>query len=283
MKRALLTIAAVAATLAAAAQTDGTEARRAEIRVAGATGRADSSVVTISPEYLHRRGRGRDGVVIHVGEYDLRLETARMSRERRGKYQGRIGNFEIGFNNFREMPNAYNGYEEPERGFMDLRVGKSISFTWNWYTFSTAITRNRAIGVTGGVGLVSNNYRFKAANPMDIIEKRLRPIESGRDLRKSKMATFAIHFPVALEFNLSRDFFISAGGWLDLVTGSHIKWRSPKQKLRRLSTNFFQAGVTARVGFHHAYMFGSYNFVEMFEQGYGPRLNPYTIGIGFGF
>ncbi len=62
-----------------------------------------------------------------------------------------------------------------------------------------------------------------------------------------------------------------------------MKWKSPKDKLRGLGPNFLQAGATFRIGFRHAYLFTSYDFVELFRGGHGPVLNPYTVGVGFGF
>jgi hypothetical protein len=166
---------------------------------------------------------------------------------------------------------------------MDLLNGKSIHFSMNVFTFSTALTRDNTLGVTAGIGFTANNYAFETPSAFTRHERLLIPVDAGHELKKAKLNTFAIHLPLALEVNPARHFFFSAGGYLDLVTGGHMKWKSPKDKLRGVGTNFLQAGVTLRVGFRHTYAFGSYNFVEMFRDGRGPRLNPYTVGLGFGF
>lgn len=224
---------------------------------------------------------------IRVAGYEVLLEaketTPRAIKNGSGYYGGRIGSFEIGFNGFRELAGAYDLYPESEKGFMDLRMGKSIHFTFNVWTFSTTLTRNNTLGVTGAIGLTANNYAFETASTYIVDGKLLRPVDPGHNLKKSKLNTFAIHFPLALEVNPTRNFFFSVGGYVDLVTGGHMKWKSPKDKLRDLSPNFLQAGLTARIGFRHAYLFGSYDFVEIFKDGRGPALNPYTFGLGFGF
>jgi hypothetical protein len=166
---------------------------------------------------------------------------------------------------------------------MDLRNGKSIHLTFNMFTFSTGLNKRNTLGLTAGIGFSCNNYRFDTPVTFAVSSRMLHPVDPESYLKKSKLTTFAIHFPLALEVNPTRNFFFSVGGFVDLVTGTHMKWKAPKDKLRGLGTNFFQAGTTARIGFKNAYVFGSYNFVEMFRDGRGPVVNPYTIGMGFGF
>ncbi len=222
-------------------------------------------------------------MTIRTGGYTFSFETARQSRSKRGRYEGRIGSFEIGFNGFRELSDAYAAYPEGEQGFMDIRMGKSIHFTYNIWTFATRFTRNNVLGITGAIGFTANNYRFETTSHYVLTGKMLHPVDAGHYLKKSKLNTFAIHFPLALEVNPTRNFFFSVGGWVDLVTGSHMKWKAPKGKLKRMGVqNFLQAGATVRIGFKNAYVFGSYNFVELFKEGRGPVFNPYTFGMGFG-
>jgi hypothetical protein len=224
---------------------------------------------------------------IRVAGYEVLLEgrvsTPRFPKHKGRYYGGRIGTFEIGFNGFRATPGAYSAYPADEAGFMDLRVGKSIQFTFNMFTFSASLARNNALGVTAAIGFTANNYAFADPTAFTKADRMLRPVDVGHVLKKAKLNTFAIHLPLALEVNPTRNFFFSAGGFLDLMMCSHMKWKKPKEKLRGLSTNFLHAGVTARIGFKNAYVYGSYDFVEIFKTGRGPVVNPYTVGLGFGF
>jgi hypothetical protein len=230
-----------------------------------------------------------DQMSIRVAGYEVllngKVSTPHLPRHRGRYYGGRIGLFEVGFNGFHTPPGAYSAYPASEAGFMDLRVGKSIQVTLNMFTFSASLARNNVLGVTAAIGFTANNYTFVDPTAFTKIDRMIRPADAGHALKKSKLNTFAIHLPLALEVNPNRNFFFSAGGYVDLITGSHMKWKRPKEKLRGLSTNFIHAGVTARVGFKNAaaYIYGSYDFVEMVQKGHGPVLNPYTVGIGFGF
>jgi hypothetical protein len=198
-------------------------------------------------------------------------------------YRGRIGGYETGFGGFRTTSATYAGYPAAESGFMDLNMGKSIHIALNLFSFSAPFTRNNVFGISAAAGLSMSNFVF--STPMAYVksDKLLRPVDAGHYLKKAKLNTFAIHFPVALEVNPVHDFFFSVGGYADLVVGSHMKWKFPKEKLHGLGTNFLQAGVTARMGFHNVYAFANYGLTEIFKTGYGPAVNPYTFGIGFGF
>jgi hypothetical protein len=198
-------------------------------------------------------------------------------------YGGRIGLWEIGLNGFRNAPGAYSMYPAEERGFMDLDVSRSIHVSWNFYTFSTSFTRNNTIGLTMGVSCVWNDYAFETKNRYARVDGMIRPVAPETELKKSKLGIGSIRVPLALEINPSRNFFVSFGGYVDLVTNSLLKSKHPKEKLMNVNTNFFQAGLTLRMGFHTAYFFGHYGLTEMFKDGRGPALNPFTFGIGWGF
>lgn len=223
---------------------------------------------------------------IRVAGYEVLLEgntgIRHSASDWPGYYGGRIGSFEIGFNGFRDAPGAYSAYPDPEAGFMDLRMGKSFHLTFNAFTFSTRLTRNNLLGLTAAIGFTANNYVFETPAAFIREGRLLTPVAVDRELKKAKLNTFAIHLPLAFEVNPTRNFFFSAGGFVDFVTGGHMKWKSPKDKLRGVGTNFLQAGATVRVGYRHVYAFANYNFTEVFRQGRGPVLNPYTVGIGFG-
>jgi hypothetical protein len=204
-------------------------------------------------------------------------------KKSRRPYGGRIGTWEFGNNGFRKASNAYAMYPANEKGFMELDVKKSNHITWNWVTLSTSFTRRNVLGLTMAIGFTWNNYVFETRSRYAKIDGMIHPVESETDLKKAKLSTFALHIPLALEINPSRSFFISLGGYVDMVGRSRLKSKFPKQKLWNPYTNYLQAGVTVRAGFRNIYVFGNYGLTEMFKDGRGPALNPYTFGCGFGF
>lgn len=250
----------------------------------GASSRELPHVKAENPAVTIRPVDGEPGKMsVRVGGYELTLEGDGTRPFHRKKYGGRIGTVELGFNGFRSTGASYRGYPAGEAGFMDLNMGKSFHLTVNVFTFSTSFLRDNLLGMTIGVGLTSNDYTFETPATYIKSDNMIRPVDPGYYLKKAKLHTLALHIPLALEVNPTRSFFVSVGGHIDLMLRSHLKWKSPKEKLRSPYTNFLQAGVTARIGFRHAYLMGSYNFVEMFKGGRGPALTPYMFGIGFGF
>jgi hypothetical protein len=226
---------------------------------------------------------------VRVGGYELLLEQHVRHLDKRSKrsfpipYGGRIGTWEIGFNGFDTRSNSYSMYPTEEQGFMELNIAKSIHITFNMFTFSTSFTQNNVLGLTMGIGLTSNNYVFDTQSRYAKIGRMIHPVSPETNLKKSKLSTFALHIPMALELNPSRNFFISVGGYADLMLKSRLKSKFPKEKVWSPYTNFLQAGVTVRAGFRSIYLFGNYAITEMFKNGRGPALNPYTFGFGFGF
>jgi hypothetical protein len=226
---------------------------------------------------------------ITVGGWEVVLEpNGSMSGNRRlnryiKHYSGHIGTWEVGFNGFRTTGNTYAAYPAGEHGFMDLDNARSLHITANLFTFSTRFTRNNVVGMTMGVGVSFNDYAFDTKSAYVKVDGMLHPVAVDHQLKKAKLNTLSIHIPLALEVSPSRNFFFSVGGYADLLIGSHMKWKFPKEKLLGPSTNFLQAGVTARLGFRKVYVFGNYNCVEMFRSGRGPAVNAYSFGLGLGF
>ena len=216
------------------------------------------------------------------GHREREHEHDRDHRRRRWNYGGRLGLLEVGFNNFRTYDNSYFMYPAAERGFMELDIARSINVTLNLSTFSTPLIRN-FMGISMGLGVAYDQYTLDNPVPFEKNGGVLHPVMTDSYLKRSKLRSLALHVPLVLEITPARNFFLSAGGYADLVFWSSAKWKSPKEKFRNPYFNFLQAGLTARIGFRDLYLFGNYDITELFETGKGPRLNPYTFGLGFGF
>lgn len=210
-------------------------------------------------------------------------ESGRKKHRRIKPYGGRVGLLEIGFNGLAANKGAYSMYPADEQGFMDLNMGRSFNITVNIFTFSTSFTRNNTIGLTMGIGLTSNDFILETPVRFAKIDRMIRPIEPVCCLKKAKLNTFALHIPFVIEINPTRNFFISGGGYADLLLASRFKSKFPTERLRSPYTNFVQAGVTVRAGFRNVYIFGNYALTELFRDGRGPSMNHYTFGLGFGF
>ncbi len=262
MRRLLLSSALLAATIGTGVQNTAAQEKSGQmsIRVAG------YEVLLNGEDDNCRRERRRDS-----------------EHWRRRNYGGRLGVLEVGFNNFRTYDNSYLAYPAAAEGFMDLDIARSVDITLNLSTFSTSLVRGNWLGISMGLGVTYDQYTLDMPMTFSKHGGMLHPIEPEHYLKRSKLRTLALHVPLVLEINPTRNFFLSAGGYADVVLWSGAKWKSPKEKFRNPYFNFIQAGLTARIGFRDCYIFGNYDLTELFETGKGPRLTPYTFGLGFGF
>ena len=195
-------------------------------------------------------------------------------------FYSRQGIFEIGFNDFRTSAGTYVDYPAAENGFMDLNIARSYHIAGHVSTISQGLGSTR-FGLTMALGFAYDQYFLETAVAFEKADRMLRPYQPDHRLQKSKMRTLTFHIPLLLEWQLSRRFFIAAGGYADALLWSDIKWKSPKEKLHTPYLNFLHAGLTARVGFGEWYFYGNYALTEMFKTGRGPVVSPYTVGVGF--
>lgn len=214
------------------------------------------------------------------GEYE---KGYNMYGKHRGNYGGRIGLIELGGNFLRTYGDSYAAYPASDDGFLTLNPWDSAHITLNLSTFSTSLVRGNRLGVTLGLGFTYAQYGLDNPIPLAKIDRMLYPVESDTQYKSSRLKTFALHLPLALEINPTRDFFISVGGYLDWMLAATAKWKKPKQKFQNPYINPFQVGLTARIGFREVYLFGNYAVTDFFQKGKGPRMNSYSVGVGFGF
>jgi opacity protein-like surface antigen len=268
---------------------------------------APAQQITASgPEVEFNTVQGREGTTsIRVAGFEIRLGDDRRdtfnhrdkNREQwdympnsrpnwpyknRESYNGRIGLFEFGVNFHRTYADSYAAYPDAEKDFMALNYN-STNLTFNFATFSTPLVRGGWLGATMAMGVTYNQWDLDTPTPLAKIDRRLRPVADGAAPRVSRLRYWGFHIPLVLEINPTRKFFLSGGGYADVMFWSDAKWKKPKQKLSDPYITPFQLGLTARVGFQDFYFWGKYSFSDFFQEGKGPRLNPYTIGFGLGF
>jgi len=147
------------------------------------------------------------------------------------------------------------------------------------------------------LGINFNKYRFDGNNSIikgenGVIEP-LYPAE-GMVYTKSKLVTTYATLPVILETqiplsNPKRTINLGAGIIGAAKLGSHTKvvyHTDGKHKTKNkddFSLNTFRWGATARIGYEFFQVYGTCYFTSMFENGKGPELYPFEIGIAFTF
>ena len=193
-------------------------------------------------------------------------------------------NFEFGFNYL--LTPDYSIYPKGTREFLNLHTGKSIHFGTNVINVKASLNRSNTLGITSGLTLVWRDYAFSDRN-MTVTKENdmLVPVQIDGNFKKTKLSTFTLRVPLLLTISEPRSKIgVGFGGYVDFVTGSHTKYKFPKNKERGdYYVNPVQFGFQARIRYKSMGMFANYGLSDMFQQGKAPATKPLTIGFGFGF
>lgn len=211
-----------------------------------------------------------------------------VSKKQLGIGRGNISTipaFEIGWNVL-ATPN-YNLYAGSDVGdFFCINEWKSTQVTVNLLQAS-ASNLSRTLGISVGLGIRANNYRFADNQSIERTTGIVMPYEIGRSEKgrlpkKSKFNVASVHIPVEVFFGNPHKFAFSVGGYCDMVMNSHTKIKyegGQKTKVHNFPTNFIQAGAVARLTFHYFSVYAAYQPTSIFKTTRGPELQQWTIGI----
>lgn len=196
--------------------------------------------------------------------------------------------FDIGINGFLTADGETDLGEANEH--LELEVVQSRTFSFNFWEHKARIAGDY-FGIVTGMGLQYNSYRLKndytLASGKDTLVAFM---DTTISLRKNKFRTTWLNVPLLLEFNTSNDreksFHLAVG----VVGGLHLG-SMYKQKFKRDGTDFktkakndfqvapYKLEAMVRVGYGTVNLFASYQLTELFEEGHGPELYPFTAGI----
>lgn len=210
------------------------------------------------------------------------------------RFRGHLGGIEFGFNNF--ATENFNTSLKPEDSYFDLNTGKSNN--WNLLLPCVNIGFTKHFGIAATLGISFNKYRFDGNNTIvkdadGVINPYYPPI--GITYSRTKLATTYAILPVLLEAQIPasgnhRNINLGAGVIGALKLGSHTKvvYYTPggKQKEKNrddFSLNPLRWGATVRIGYEFFQIYSTYYFTQLFEQGKGPELFPFEVGIAFTF
>ena len=253
-----------------------------------------ATVLAITPAQAQFR-IGSDGLKFDTtdNKQPVQASSIVMIKKSKKKTELRIGrsnistipSYEIGWN-ILSTPD-YGLYAGSEVGdFFNIREWKSTQFTVNLLQAS-ASNLSRTLGISAGLGIRANNYRFASNQSIErttgiVMPYEVGPSEKGRSPKKSKFNVASIHIPVEIFFGNPRKFAFSVGGYVDMVMNSHTKIKyhgGHKDKVHNFPTNFIQAGAVARLTFHHFSVYAAYQPTSIFKTTRGPELQQWSIGI----
>lgn len=210
----------------------------------------------------------------------------------KGAYFGVLGIGSPHFNHFAAVEMGvntlvntdYSAYTPEEANALLFSSRKAVSFNCNIATLNVPLNKRRTLVTSMAFGITSENYTFAGPYTMELRDGMMRPVKLDDNTKKSKLTATYIHIPITLDWNISHHFFLSAGINLDVLIGSHLKYKFPKTKIKsELMLSPIQVGLTARAGWKRIYGFVNYAFVDMFKQGGGPKGKRLSAGVGFWF
>ncbi|MEE0864249.1 MAG: hypothetical protein U0L61_03860 [Alistipes sp.] len=178
----------------------------------------------------------------------------------------------------------FSMYSPEDANAMMFLNQKSLSTTYNMGVINVPLNSRQTFVVSMAIGMTEEIFTFAGDYTLEYRDGMMYPLALDAKIEKSKLFATYIHLPIVLDWNISSDFFISAGVNLDLFGGSRLMYRKPRTTIERTVTlNPIQVGLTARVGWKRLYAFANYSFMDMFKEGTGPRGRRLSAGVGIWF
>jgi len=182
--------------------------------------------------------------------------------------------------NWSDLPSDFTSKPFRSRGFSFLLMNDRMNATGNY-------------GLGYGLGFMSQNVHTDALVDDTTNESAASlhkiPDSLNYDLNKLSLnfitATLELRFRTNLNSHGERfkfNFGIVAG----ILVQSHTKYEDSNGKFKTYHVkhlNNFQYGLSGRIGYDNYALTGYYSFVNVFQDGEGPELTPYSIGISLTF
>jgi hypothetical protein len=178
----------------------------------------------------------------------------------------------------------------------DSITTKGVGRTFNMYVlFDFPFKTNPKISVAIGPGVGTDNIYF---DKMSIDLKNRTRAEFNRDTvvqyKKYKLAVGFVELPVELRYsgnpeNMNRGFKFAIGAKLGTMLDAKTKakvdldadgFEGYVEKVKdKKFFNSTRLAATARIGYGHFTVFGTYTFTEFFKEFQGPSVKPWSLGI----
>lgn len=182
--------------------------------------------------------------------------------------------FNLTFDNWTDLPNDIESKQFRSRGFSFLFM-------------TEAMNKSHNIGIGAGIGFMSQNVHTNAYIVDTGNASYLNPIPDSVDLELNKLSSNFITGAVELRLRTNENsngehFKLSIGFQAGYLLQSHVKYEDKNGKYKTFDIahlNKFQYGIEGRIGYNKFAINGYYSLVPVFEDGEGPSMIPYSIGI----
>jgi hypothetical protein len=195
---------------------------------------------------------------------------------------------DIGINGFLHPDDDLDLGEDLD--YLEIDYAQSRSLNINFWEHKIRIVKDY-VGITTGAGIQWNNYRLK--NDYTLVSTKdtlVAFMDSTLNVKKNKLRTTYVQVPLLLEFNTSikqeKSFHLSAGFVAGLHLGSMYKQKYTLDGVKTKSKskgNFnvapFKLDAMTRVGYGAFNIYASVQLNELFDEGDGPEIYPFTLGV----
>lgn len=178
------------------------------------------------------------------------------------------------------------------QSYMDLNYGKSLNFQLNPWEKDIHIYKNY-VNLVIGVGFEWSQYEFSNKTKLNADSSyTYGVIDSTNTLsyKKNRFKTTFVNVPVLFEFNTHKNpkkaFHIAIGAIGGYKLGSRTRQVVELNgntiryiKKDDYNLNPFRVNAHASIGYHNFTVYADYALNPLFENGKGPELYPFTIGV----
>jgi len=225
-------------------------------------------------------------VITHDGGTEIVLGKDKSKKHRSEKFKGHWQGLDLGFNGYTNAD--YSMYDVDD--FMSVKQEKSYEVGLNALELNIGLYKSY-IGLVTGMGLAFNDYKFENRYTIYRDVDRTEPIFiEYNDLEKTKLSVQYLNVPLLVEFQIpvnqhEERIYFNAGILGAVKIGSHTKVKHGDSKDKDhdgFNINSFKYDATARIGYKGFGLYAKYSLTPLFEDGKGPELTPFTIGVSFG-
>lgn len=184
----------------------------------------------------------------------------------------------------------YTGYDSD---FMNNDVLRSNSLNINFVQQSIGLQRNRnTIGLVTGIGVRFHSYRLDDDVSITLDENNVVQPQhlTDNNIKKSKLGLVSVMVPLLAEFQIpinsyQNRIYISGGIYGSAKLNSHtkIKYKQDQNEKIKVVDHFslhdFSYGIMIRTGYRWINLHATYDLVDLFKNGKGPELTPFSVGI----
>jgi hypothetical protein len=198
------------------------------------------------------------------------------------------GGFGMGVNGW--LSNG--GFSLPKsQEYMDLNYGKSLNFQLN-FEKDIHLYKNY-INLVTGIGVEWNQYEFSnrtRLNPDSSYTHGIIDSSNVFSYKKNRLKSTFVNVPLLVEFNTNKNpdkaFHIAVGviGGYKLGSRTRQILKNNGDEIRIIrkdnyNINPFRVNAHASIGYKNFTVFADYALTPLFENGKGPELYPFTIGV----